>query len=459
MAFDQRFLEQRAKFAMSNPCDSSEGRLDDGRRNSELGLALSDRSISRGLRIRSVYFPTVEATVNAAFDLRSRSYRKPDSLLEVPADQYQATVRRIARLMDGSGPVSSTPELEGTRRLKRGAVSYKQALRIARAGRIDGVALDAETGAVHCDFPYGLSFALEHARARWAGGTERAAVAMALGASLKAGPTSAVRGLFSARLAPTGKASMKSARTNGAQSGVAYSPLGQGATEGTLHTLSSITSPAATGQLGLLACVGPLASTVATGVANLDFYRAALERSISWTQFTKNLVIRTTGIVAGAGGWGGGAVLGSALCGPAGALIGGVAGALSAGGLGAVGAKRIADRYVEDDAMRSMVIVRQRSEQLALEYLLTTGEVGRFAARIKTLVDAAWLRRMFKSGRGAAKSGDGDGIKASRRFADRKLDKVCRAIVERRAPIVLPRASVVNVLLEEIGLLESSAKR
>jgi hypothetical protein len=439
---------------MSNQGDSSEGWFDDGRRNSELGLTRSGRSICRGLRLRSVYFPTVKATVNAAFDLRSRSYRDRDTLLEVPADQYQATVRWIARLMDGSGPVSCAAGLEGTRRIKRGTVSYRQALRIACAGHIDGVVLDAETRAVHCDFPYGLSFALEHAYARWVGGSERAAIAMALRASLKAGPSSAVHSLLSARLVPTGETSPKSARAKGELSGVAYLPLGQGATEGTLGALASMTSPAATGQLVLLACAGPLASTVATGIGNLDLYRAALERSISWTQFTKNTVIQTTGIAIGTGGWAGGVILGSALGGPVCALIGGVAGALSAGGLGAVGAKRIADRFVEDDAMRSMAVVRQRSEQLAFEYLLTTGEIDRLAVRIKAVVDAAWLRRMFRIGRAAAKSGGGDGIAASRRFASRELDKICREIVKRRTPVVLPRASVVNVLLEEIGLLK-----
>ena len=65
---------------------------------------------------------------------------------------------------------------------------------------------------------------------------------------------------------------------------------------------------------------------------------------------------------------------------------------------------------------------------------------------------------MFKIDRDAAKSGDWSGIKASRRFADRELDKVCREVVGGRAPIVLPSPSAVNTLLEEIGLLESSAE-
>lgn len=222
-----------------------------------------------------------------------------------------------------------------------------------------------------------------------------------------------------------------------------------------MRALSSMTTPAGTGQLVLLSCAGPLASTVAIGVGNLDFYRAALERSISWTQFTKNTVIQTTGIAVGTGGWAGGAVLGAALGGPVCALVVGIAGALSAGGLGAVGAKRIADRFVEDDASQSMAIVRRRSEQLAFEYLLTTGEIERFAARVKDLVDSAWLRRMFRLGRTAAKTNGGDWTKGSRRFVDRELDKICREIARRRAPVVLPRASDLDVLLQETRLLES----
>ncbi len=432
-------------------------RRDHNRADRDLEPLPASRPLLGEVQIRTVYFATAEATVNAGFAPRKLAFRNASMLLEVPADQYEVAVRLVAGTVNRLGAESPAPTLEGTPCLRRGTVSYKQALRVARAGRIDGVGIDPETSAILCDFPYGLSFALEYAHARWSGGTERAAVARALVASLKAGPSSAVHGLLAARLGLAGRGSAKAATAEGALSGVANSPFGHGAAEGALRTLSIMAGPVSSGHLGLLAGAGPIASTVAIGVANLDFYRAALQRSISWTQFTKNMAIKTSSIVVGAGGWASGAVLGSAVGGPIGALLGGIAGALSGGSLGAAGAKRVADRFIDDDATRLMAIVRQGSEELAFEYLLNAGEIDRFAARIKMLVTAAWLRRMFQTARTAAKSGDTDGSRASRRFAHRELDKICREIVALRPRIALPSAGALNVLLEEIGLLEPSA--
>ncbi|MGB5733155.1 MAG: hypothetical protein WBM40_01765, partial [Thiohalocapsa sp.] len=207
------------------------------------------------------------------------------------------------------------------------------------------------------------------------------------------------------------------------------------------------------GHAGLVAGAGPLASTVAIGVANLDFYRAALERSISWRQFTKNMIVKTSGIVIGTSGWASGAALGSAVGGPFGALVGGVVGALSGGGIGAVGAKRVTDRFIDDDAIRLMTLVQRRAEALAFAHMLTAREVEGFGAELKATIDAAWLRRLFRSIRAAKGSRGAIGYRTSYRLVDRELELLCKEIRERRQQIVLPSAETVNLLLEEIGLI------
>ena len=406
------------------------------------------------MQICSVYFPTTEAAVNAGFTPITGAHPGACTLLELPAEQYRDARLRVRQHVDGLGAERHAAPSRAALRLRQGTVSYQQARRIAQAGRVEGVIINPETAAILCDFPYGMSFALEYARARWAGGTERAAAATALAASLEAGPSSAIQGLISARLGPAHRVSSKSASTEGALSGTASSPLGRGVTQGALRSLSSIAGPVGYGHAGLFAGASPLASTVAIGVANLDFYRAALERSISWTQFTKNMIVKTSGIVIGTGGWASGAALGSAVAGPFGALFGGLVGALSGGSIGAVGAKRVADRFIEDDAMRLLTIVRQRAEKVAFEYMLTGDEVESFAARLKADIDAAWLRRLFRSIQAADGSGSAKGQQASFRLVDCELETMCKEILERRPYIVLPSAKTVSLLLEEIGLLD-----
>jgi len=395
--------------------------------------------------------------MKASFAMSANASQDAHALLEVPADQYQGGVDLVtqAAAQPDKEPAILTPE--GTYRIRRGTVTYRQALRIAQSRRLDGVDIEPETLTVRCEFPYGMSFALAYARARWSGGSERAAVAVALSTSLDAGPSSAMHGLLSARLGAGRRSYSKSAGSEGAISSMASSPVGRGAADSALRSLSTMAGPVGYGQLGLLAGASPVASTVALGVANLDFYRAALQRSISWAQFTKNMAIKASGIFGGAGGWASGSALGSAVGGPVGALVGGLVGALSGGTLGAVSAKRVADRFLEDDADRLMAIVRQRSEELAFEYMLTAEEIDEFAKRIKTLIDAAWLRRMFRVAQAAGVSRSGDAMGDARRFADRELDKVCSGLVERRPRIAPPSADAVNRVLAEIGLLGPAA--
>ncbi|MGB5736946.1 MAG: hypothetical protein WBM40_21140, partial [Thiohalocapsa sp.] len=189
---------------MLNPeCPSGQRREHDQRESSSAPFPQPTRasypSVSE-VRVCSLYFPTAEAAVNAGFSRDPGPDRDANTLLEVPAEQYVDAVRRLTLPVDGLGAEPPSPTLGEMLRLRQGTVSYQQALRIAQAESVEGVTIAPETEAILCNFPYGMSFALEYARARWSGGTERVAVATALGASIKAGPSSAIHGLLSARL-------------------------------------------------------------------------------------------------------------------------------------------------------------------------------------------------------------------------------------------------------------------
>jgi hypothetical protein len=401
--------------------------------------------------VRSVFFPTAKATVEEILANEIPLRREDNRLLEVPRDQYHEVVRSLEQPA-AAGEIPGVPPASGGIRVLRCAtLTYGQAMRVAQAGRVEGVAFEPGTGAVRSACPYGLSFAIDFARARWSGGDVRASVAVALSANLNAGPGSAISGVLAAPLAREDGTALSSVAAGGAISGVTNSPLSRVAIDRATQTLSSVAGAAPSGQLGGLAGANPLVATVAMGVANVDFYRAALARSISWKQFTKNMVVRTTAVLGGASGWASGAVFGSAVGGPFGALIGGIVGGLSGGGLGSAGAKRVADRFVEDDATRMMAIVRRRSEKLAHEYLLTEPEVRLFAERIQGLVTPAWLRGLFQAGRSHA-SAEGSGeLEAVTRLADEELRKACDEIVRGRDYVALPSAETLVSVLGEFG--------
>ena len=98
------------------------------------------------------------------------------------------------------------------------------------------------------------------------------------------------------------------------------------------------------------------ASATAVVSCGPDFYRAAIDKSISWRQFTKNSAVNAAGAAGGWGGWVGGAAAGAAvgsaipIVGTAvGGFVGGVIGALSLGAVTSGVTKSIADELVEDD--------------------------------------------------------------------------------------------------------------
>ena len=118
--------------------------------------------ISNGVRIQTKYCKTAYATVNAAFDQTTGIYKyklkngRPMKL-EVPYDQYEQAVNLIKeKIVDGKIKGVKNPE-HACKMVKKGIVTYDQAVRIAKAGRIEGILYDAATGAVTSAITAGIS--------------------------------------------------------------------------------------------------------------------------------------------------------------------------------------------------------------------------------------------------------------------------------------------------------------
>lgn len=402
-----------------------------------------------GLYVRSVFYRDARATASEVLTTAEELNRDGKLLLEIPRDQYEQAVRLVNLDRVSEGAEVGDSGSERICRIRQGTVTYSQALRVAQGGRISGVAVEAGTEVVHAECPCGISFAIDFARARWAGADEGTSVVLALSTNLNAGPTSAIGGVLAAG-GPDDRARFRSVAAGGAFSGLASSPISRAALDRATYTLSSLAGGGSSGQLGALAAANPVTATLAMGVANLDFYRAALARSISWKQYTKNTVVKTSAILGGASGWASGAALGSGLGGPFGALIGAIVGGLSGGSLGSAGAKRVADRFLEDDASRLIALVKEQSELVASDYLLTEGEVDALAARIKTLVTPSWLRSLFQASRNDLANDEEQKLRASAAFAKKALESLCQDIVDQRTHIVPPSAQTVLDVVNEL---------
>lgn len=405
-----------------------------------------------GIKIQTKYYNTAKDTVNAAFHLDTGLYKYSGQLLEVPADQYQESIRIMEnKIRDGKVPGITDPQ-EAQLLVREGTVTYQQARNIARAGNIDSLKFDAKTQAVTSGYMFAISFSVSYARAKWEGKSDNDAISDALEVALATGTSTYITGIMTAQVLRTRVAAMGVVTMRNGVKAVYKTPLGKTAVEKLAQASlgKTVYGAAATNHVAKLLRSNVITSTVATVVIMTpDFYRAALARNISWAQFGKNLVVNTSGVVGGVGGWMGGAALGTAIGGPIGGVFGGIVGALAGGSASSRGVKVVADQFMEDDAQKMLSIVQNITEELSFEYLLNETELQIFADEIKTCLDATWLRRMFKAGN----SGDRQQLCAE--FAREQLEPMCEGIIKERVRICLPEPNLVFHEMDEIvGELE-----
>lgn len=166
------FVEQRA--AVNNPAGHGElaeeansiiDRLQGhqaeilGRDNAKNG---PDRSVD-GVLIQTKYYKTARGSLEACFDSSSHQYRYlakdgTPMQLEVPKDQYQQVLRGFEKkISQGKVPGVSDPR-DAEKIVRKGKLTYGQAVNLTKPGTVESVSYDAATGAVTCSCAFGLSF-------------------------------------------------------------------------------------------------------------------------------------------------------------------------------------------------------------------------------------------------------------------------------------------------------------
>ena len=166
------FVEQRA--AVNNPAghgelaeeanniiDRLQGHQSEilGRDNAKNG---ADRSVD-GVLIQTKYYKTARGSLEACFDPSSHQYRylaedRTPMQLEVPKDQYQQVLRGFEKkISQGKVPGVSDPK-DAEKIVRKGKLTYGQAVNLTKPGTVESVTYDAATGAVTCSCAFGLSF-------------------------------------------------------------------------------------------------------------------------------------------------------------------------------------------------------------------------------------------------------------------------------------------------------------
>ena len=301
--------------------------------------------ISNGVKIQTKYCADAAKSVNAAFD--NGTYRYENMKLEVPSDQYDEAIRIMrGKIAGGEVPGVTDPKMAEQMVIK-GHYTYKEAVRIAKAGNWDSIKFDVRTQAVACGFACGLSFAVTYFTAKSKDMTADKALKDASKQAVKSGATTMATGVAAQQFVRTqmGRnfAAVTTKAVKPAVKAAMKTGIGKRVVTKTATAIAGkqVAGAAATNVVTKALRTNAVVSTVVfVGTTIPDTVRLCCGK-ISGQEFAENTATNAAGV---GGGWAGaslGAAIGSAICPGVGTVVGGIIGGLG-GGVGAsFGVKKV----------------------------------------------------------------------------------------------------------------------
>ena len=361
--------------------------------------------------------------------------------LEVPADQYEEAVAEMEkRISKGEVPGYKNPK-DAAKIVRKGNVTYQQAVNISKAGRIEGLIYDAANSAVISASAFGISTVITFAKSLWEGKEIDVAIEKSLCAGLKVGGIAFASSLLTGQLVRTGLNSairkpsevvVKKVLTSTKSKELAIRYFEDGANMYAAQTAKQITSTEATNKAAKLLRGNLIASVVLITVMSANDIRYAFSGKISGKQLFKN-IMTIAGSLAGGGA-------GAALGGFIGTLVpipGTSAGGFLGGAAGGSKTNQVLSKFIEDDAVEMVRILESRFVPLVDKYCLSQEEIEIVLDDLRRVLVKDKLLEMFASS-------DRDG------FADELLTELIEKLVRNRCLIYLPSQSMYLSALDRV---------
>lgn len=348
--------------------------------------------------IQDKYYSTASGSVNAAFDDSSGLYRYLDAdgapmKLEVPSDQYDDAVNLMKeKIKNGKVPNVTDPE-EAVNIIKKGGLSYKQAVNLTKAGTIESLTYDAVNGTITATCAAGISFAIDYTCCVINGIEPEAALKSAGMNGLKTGGVVFATYVISSQLVKTGLPHALAPTAEAIAKSLGPDVCGaillrSGATAAGKDVIKSASQIIAKELIadGVLI-------VVLTGVDVVELFRGRISKE----ELLKNLTVTIISVAAGAAGGYGGAALGSLIAPGAGTVIGGIIGSFLAGTLSSLAAEALIAPFYESDAEEMFNIISSEFLVLCEEHLINENEGAAITDKLKSKLVGDVLKDMYAS--------------------------------------------------------------
>ena len=375
-----------------------------------------DRMVD-GQLIQTKYCQNANASVNSGF--KNGKYRYLDSngnpmQLEVPSDQYDEAIRIMEeKIRKGQVPGCKNPK-DASKIIRKGNITLKQAINIAKAGTVESLVFDAVHGAVIGLSAAGISSTIVLARALWNGEDLDTALDIAMYSGIQAGGITFVTSVISSQITKTGVSNLLIEPSNELVKLLPSTVRKQ--LLAAIRDGAPIYGAAASKNLAKLLRGNFITQVVTVLVLSSNDIFHYAQGKISGKQLFKEVTTLVSGLI-------GGGVVGVLLAplGPVGVIIGSIIGT----GLSSEAMRRLLNQFIEDDAVKLIEIVNSRLTVLANEYLLSKCELDLVVEVLRGCLVYSKLLEMYAS-------------KDRIIFADELVEKCITSVIIWRTNIFIP---------------------
>ena len=380
-------------------------------------------------QIQSKYYQTASNSIEACFDKETGLFRYYTSdgpmTIEVPKDQYAGAVEAMAKKIEEGKVPNVTDPAKAKDLVKEGAVTYKQAVNIAKAGTIDSLKYDAKNSCVTAATAFGISATIQFARSIWQHDNVHDALKKSIYTGLKVGGVSFATSVLASQLSRAGLNSFVYHGTEEVlKTTVGYKAAALIANASRVGA-TPIYGAAATKCAAKLFTSNAIVGTITLVLFTVPDVVETFRGRISVKQLLKNTATTAGGIGGGVAGAAGGATVGSMVFPGPGTVVGGVVGGVG----GAIGATfavdKIGDMIAEDDAEEMVAVLSEEFQVIAEEYLLTQEEADKISEGLSMELTGKVLKDMYASKNRSA-------------FARGIIEPITKDVIKERKVIIMP---------------------
>ena len=395
--------------------------------------------------IQDKYYRSFSESINACFD-ETGTFRYFDSdnkpmQIEVPKDQYTRAVETMKnKIRDGKVPGVTDPE-EAVKIVRKGSLTYKQAVNLAKAGTLESLTYDTVNGTVSAAGAFGISTLLNYAVCRFNGEDRITSIKNASIDGIKTGGLALCSSVVSNQLTKT---SMVKAFEPAAESVVKTfgDDFAKVLVKSTGKTVAEEGSAAVTKQAAKALNSNVVTAVVTTIVFTVPDAKNMFDMRISEKQFVKNFSVTAASVAGGTAGGIGGGALGTSIAPGIGTTVGTIIGGLVGGSASGLAADKISDKFYEGDAKEMYRLLQEAFLQKCEDYMVNDSEAQNIAEALSKKLNDDVYKDMYESDDG------GDGRE---NYIDKLLDPLFKNEISKREPIETPTEEEVrNSLKEEL---------